>query len=53
MAPSGDTTAGYWADLHDNRSMEFYPRVHLIPSGEILRRGPERKTLSFQPRLRE
>lgn len=44
-----DQCSGHWTNLHANRAMAYYPRVHLVPSGELLRVGPERKTMSFDP----
>ncbi len=47
-----DTMLGRWDDLRADRRIEYYPRVHIILTGEILRVGPERHTLSFDPASR-
>ena len=52
LMPSEDTASGHWEDMHAKKEIEYYPRVHLIPSGDLLRVGPERLTLEFDPRTR-
>ncbi len=52
LPPGPDTTPGTWTDLRANRGMAYYPRIHLLPTGEIVRTGPEPETLVFDPARR-
>ena len=47
---TADTTPGSWTDLHAKRPMYYYPRVHVVPSGEILFVGQTRDILEFNPK---
>ena len=48
-SPTDTTTPGSWTDLRANRAMYYYPRVHLMPTGELIRVGQQRETLALDP----
>lgn len=50
--PAADPTGsgsggGRWRDLRADRRMAYYPRVHVVPPGDVLKVGREPKTLAL------